>query len=493
MMDINIALKCFAIILLCGQIRCDDDDDEVMAKVEPANSNVTVLQWINNGQVAAKQNASAISNRVSSYDQHEDGNCGGIFRNIQNLILSPKFISARPISNLRCEYSVVSPYICENEFHVQFLDFAIDSSENCTNEKVVINYEDPLCGKIIGVKRYRTIGGVLNITFVSNSWDSNGKLFRLLVTRLPCIEKMKENQTEADALEPSAIPEVDEDRCYHVNTSYTISGPSYDSGHPIYGVPAFYNRTHISGRQDVPVIPLPIPENPDIYPPQPIPIPPIQPIFPPPFIQQCCRNTYNQQRFLLISQGFPAFIVGDSDCLFIIHRNSPNICRLRIVFKYFVLDDPAAGQFGCINNFIEIDGQRICGCKSNFIYETEWGIEPKIIRLRTVPGRYPRAQGFVMDVIQEQCPFKIQQQFQLPVKSKSEKLFLHPLLIRQQAPLSFPLFNQYKPNIDENVKSKFFAAEQNFISNNCAFNHLTLLQIKLETFGIFKHFCLPFY
>lgn len=570
-------IKHIFIFMLISRISCEEDE---VAKVKQVDQNSTInyIKYTNNGNfitptvnVAAQPKPQIIRNATSyqavpAYQQQSGNQCGGIFRNLQNLIESPKFISPRPICNLRCEYQIVSPYICENEFNVQFLDFEIDSSRDCENDRVIVNYDEILCGKIIGSKKFRTSGGVLNVTFSSRLWDlKDGKGFRLLITRLPCVEESKEEQTELDSLEPSG-PEgdVNEHRCYHVNSSYSVSNPSIGQGHPIYGVPPVYNRTFIRGRQDIPVIPLPTPPpyyptdpsiyppvqppiypptQPPIYPPYPgPPIGPIQPpiyppILPPQFLPQCCRNNFVQQRFVMFSQGFPAYLVRNNDCIYVIHRSSPNVCRLRIVFKYFLLDDPQPGQIGCINNFIEIDGQRICGCKTNFVYETIWGYEPKVVRLRTLPGSFTNAQGFIFDVIQEPCPFKTREQGLLKVTDqgpfkikdqgalkiqpqglrarakrhiKSEKFLLHPFLNKQQRPFPIepqqpgfnfgngfdflPAIKQIKSDLDESFKSKFFQTqtETNFISNVCVMNHFRLFQIKLETLGMAKHYCLPF-
>lgn len=501
------------VVLLINSVLCDDEDAAAKVEQVPAeNSTISYIKYTNNG-LFAPPGANLTNYQPAPTLGHQlMPQCGGTFRNLQNLIESPKFISPRPICNLRCEYQIVSPYICENEFHVQFLDFAIDSSPSCENDRVIINYSEVMCGKIIGVKKFRTNSGVLNITFSSRFWDlRQGKGFRLLVTRLPCVDDANENQTEIESLEPNAPADVDDEhRCFHVNSSYAVSNPSYGQGHPIYGVPAIYNRTSVAERQDVPVLPLPQPQPPFNGPDQPVvPIfPPIPPILPPQFLPQCCRNSYNQQRFLMLSQGFPARAVRNNDCIFVIQRSSPNVCRLRIVFKYFLLDDPQAGQFGCVNNFIEIDGQRMCGCKTNFVYETQWGFEPKVIRMRTVPGSYANAQGFVFDVVQEPCPFKIQDGYQNGYKTgaskqiKSEKFLLHPLLNNgqgQEIPRDYPTLQlhpalrQFKSDVAEKFQGKFLQPEPNYINNVCVMNHLKLFQLTLETLGIFKQYCLPFY
>lgn len=520
-------------IVLVKETFCDVD-----AKVEVIKENsstttqtsMTPIFFSNNGKFKPEVNVTS-THRISTYDPIQMiGQCGGIFRNTQNLIASPKFISARPICNLRCEYQIVSPYICENEFHVQFLEFSIDSSDDCVRDRVIIDHSDVLCGKLLGVKKYRTTEGVLNVTFVSNAWDSTGKGFKLLITRQPCIDSNNENQNEDDilgmALPPLLWPEDDNDNetnyIHHVNASISVENPINDGHPPVYGIPAVaYNPT--SSRQDIPVVPLPTPN------PNPFPFPPItqSPILPPfPFPQQqCCRNVYNQQRFLLFSQSFPAYFVLHNDCTFVIHKSSLNACRLRIHFKYFLLDDnippaqqppPPPGQIGCLNNFIEIDGQRICGCKNDFIYETQWGFEPKIIRLRTTPGRYVNPQGFVLDVEQLDCPFKIQQAnnnddnnvFDVDSENSvrvrrtllASKLLLakkHLLTSHLSQASSSSSSSFHHGDVDEGFHAKFFPLQQNptngYINNVCKLNHLRLLHLHLEPFGIIKHYCLPAY
>ncbi|CRK94056.1 CLUMA_CG007580, isoform A [Clunio marinus] len=512
-------------------------EEEINAKVEPVNpsnetesknSTIKYIKYTNNGYFyyppSNKLNHTPSNHVGLSQKEQVSTQCGGIFRNLQNLIEAPKFITPRPICNLRCEYQIVSPYICENEFHVQFLDFAIDSSKDCENDRVIINYSEVLCGKIIGVKKFKTKGGVLNITFSSKMWDlKQGKGFRLLVTRLPCVEETNENQSEVDTLEPNYSN--DEDPCFRVNSSYSVSGPNYNSIYQVYGVPGV-NYPSVTQRQDIPITPLPPPTNPPvlppiypptnppIYPPNPPPtrppvLPPIQPpifppiyppiqppILPPQFLPQCCRNIYNQQRFLLISQGFPAYVVTNNDCIFAIQRSSPDVCKLRIIFKYFLLDDPQSNQFGCVNNFIEIDGQRICGCKTNFVYETLWGYEPKIIRLRTLPGTFIVPQGFVFDVIQEPCPFKIQENVQADeVALRQKRFFSHDFFPKPLIGRNFPIhsqINKIKSDIDESFRSKFYASDPNYVNNVCTFNSLTLFNMKLETIGIPKEFCFAY-
>lgn len=475
-----------------------------VAKVTQLAKNNSTIKQVNNGHYVLP-NVNLSTSQYPAYDHPRMiGQCGGIFRNVQNLIESPKFISARPICNLRCEYQIVSPYICENEFHVQFLEFSLDPSSTCERDRVIINYSDALCGQVSGIKKYRTIGGVLNITFSSAGWDSVGNGFKLLITRLPCIDT-KQNQTVnvVDSIMPVLNDDTDDGDYFNVNTSYAVADPSYENNqYPVYGEPAMYNNSteiELNNRQDIPVLPLPPPSS-TPFPIYPTFIPPSVTL-PPPILPQCCRNFYNQQRFLMLSQGFPAHTVLHNDCIYVIHKSSSNACRLRIHFKYFLLDDLAQqqGQLGCMNNFIEIDGQRMCGCKTNFVYETQWGLEPKVIRLRTTPGRYLNPQGFIFDIEQLDCPFKYQS---APIRQKrtliAKKLLLYPFLLgnhliglQQQQPQSFPQHQFVDP--DEVFLGKFYQPNPSYVSNVCSLNYLKFLQLKVETHGIFKHFCLPLY
>ncbi|CAO1378346.1 unnamed protein product [Diamesa serratosioi] len=471
------------------------------------DSTVEYINFSNNGAFSAYKNTDFSNHRSLSEEPDKIENCGGVFKNIQNLIQSPGYPEKVP-QNSHCVYEFISPYICENAFHIQFLDFSIESSIDCKKDKVVINYSDILCGKIIGVKKYKTTNGRLNITFESDSCDSKSVGFQLLVTRLPCIDNDTDNQVGNTLLEPAANPESQYDnRCFNVNSSYSVEDPSYKIipeivyGHPVYGIPG--NK---SERQDIPVYPIPgpVPIPPQIFPPvNPI-YPPINPIYPPvnpinppilppQFLPQCCRNNYNQRRFLLINNGFPSFSTQRNDCTYVVQKSSENICRLRIVFKYFLLDNLQNPQLGCTDNFLEIDGQRICGCETNFIYETQFDFQPKVIRVRTTPGTFTGIQGFVLDVIQELCPYKIQEPVKIFKKMRSEKLLFKPHSFgRFNINPEYPQQAVSTRDREEVTSSKFYMPESNFMSNNCILSPLKLLQLKLETIGIFKHICLPY-
>lgn len=436
-------------------------------QINEQNSTVNYIRFNNNGFFG--------TNNIPPSETHQSLNnqCGGFFKNIQNLIETPKINIDRPICNLRCEYQIMSPYVCENEFHVQFLNFSLESSEDCLNERLVINHDEIFCGRQIESRKFKTKAGVLNITFSSKSFNyREGRGFKILVTRLPCIDSIDSEQLESTDADINIITTTDDPKCLKVNSTVTFS----DHNSSTYGIHGF-NRT-VNSRQDIPPPTLP-------------PIgPPITILPTPPAFLKCCQNIYNQNRFLLISQGFPAFIVGENDCLFVIQKSSPNVCRLRIIFKYFNLQDRMANELGgCNNNFLEIEGRRLCGCKSEFVFETFWGYEAsKILRLRTSPGQHVSAQGFVLEVIQEDCPSKLNEQ-DAHIRQKRFINFFNNFPHFQ--PRVKQINNPFVSN-NENFVSKFYQPRnENIIDNGCILNHYKLYKLKFEflTLAMTKHFC----
>lgn len=395
------------------------------------DSTVHFIKYNGNGFFGTYEN---ISSKIQD-QKHSITQCGGYFKNIQNLIESPT-ISSRKICNLRCEYQIASPYICKNEFHVQFLNFNLESSNNCSNEKLIINNNQVFCGHQVNSRKYSSDSGILNITFISKSYNpQEGRNFKLLITRLPCIDD-NDDKNELNELITT------EDPYFLVNTSIIVEEDPKISA------------VCKNSRQDIPVQTLPPP---------------------PSVIPECCRNIYNEDRFIMMSQGFPAYIVGENDCLFVIRRSSLNVCRLKIIFKYFNLEDKMYTEFEiarqtnyeCSTNFIEIEGRRFCGCKTDLIYETFWGYRSNMmIRLKTSPEKYLNAQGFIFEVIQEDCPFKLQNS-----SMRRSKRFIHLL----------PQMSYLTKRYEEYLKSNVFDKKRALLNNSCIWNHLTFLKIRLES------------
>lgn len=132
-----------------------------------------------------RENYSHVVTSALRHNVAINSDCGGIFKNNQHLIQSPGYPNNYG-HNLECEYTLMAPFVCRNHFHVQFIDFDVEPSRNCSKDYVRVGEEDVLCGQVIGIKKYETEAGVLKIKLVTDGWMS-GKGFQLLVTRLPCV------------------------------------------------------------------------------------------------------------------------------------------------------------------------------------------------------------------------------------------------------------------------------------------------------------------
>lgn len=131
-----------------------------------------------------RENYSHVVTSALRHNVAINSDCGGIYKNNQHLIQSPGYPNNYG-HNLECEYTLMAPFVCRNHFHVQFIDFDVEPSRNCSKDYVKVGEEDVLCGQVIGIKKYEAEAGVLKIKLVTDGWESR-KGFQLLVTRLPC-------------------------------------------------------------------------------------------------------------------------------------------------------------------------------------------------------------------------------------------------------------------------------------------------------------------
>ncbi|XP_001654933.2 uncharacterized protein LOC5573893 [Aedes aegypti] len=235
---------------------------------------------------------------------------------------------------------------------------------------------------------------------------------------------------------------------------------------------------------------------------------PVPPFLPPilPGLPQCCRNVFNQKRFYLVSPNFPSYETFNRDCAYQIYRFSPNTCRLVISFKYFLLGDD---RLNCADAFLEIDGRRICGCRSGMVYTTQWSNVPKIIRVRTVRNRFPNVQGFVLDIFQESCPYRLVRS-QPALLDRSDNFHaqqLAPLNVTTVQTNSSTTYSYYFYNMDQPAKlgetkaattakgypegpsSKFFYPSTVQPYAACQFNALDWLRLKVESLWVVKPRC----
>lgn len=317
------------------------------------------------------------NSKLSTYELGDF--CGGIFRERQVIIKSPRYPNNYP-KNTNCDYVFYSPFVCTTDFHIQFLDFQLEPSLSCSKDRIVINTDELLCGQVIGIMKYKATNGTLRIKFISDESIEN-KGFQLLVTRLPCSSKdsSKHRLDETTTLIPSESQTIDID-----------FEPKQNNVVPINSVTAHVLHQASETFSDHSIVkPTCISET--VY----TTMPAI------PNIPSCCLNTYNQKKFYLISPGFPNDPQFLNDCLYFVEKSHSNICRLRIEFKYFLLGDWQQ----CSHSFLEIDGRRFCGCKTGLTYYSQWGSSPKSIRFVNMP-RFGGNQGFILEITQEECPYR---------------------------------------------------------------------------------------
>lgn len=119
--------------------------------------------------------------------------------------------------------------------------------------------------------------------------------------------------------------------------------------------------------------------------------------------QFCCKEAYNAKHFFLSSPGFPYSHNQPNDCVYHIYKASQNVCRLRIHVVYL-----SHGDFGetCNENFLEIDGRKLCGCQNDLKLIAPFdSSSPKILKFKNTPHQSEHS-GFALEVFQDECPWK---------------------------------------------------------------------------------------
>lgn len=170
----------------------------------------------------------------------------------------------------------------------------------------------------------------------------------------------------------------------------------------------------------------------------------------PSVIPRCCTRVFNQRRFYLSSPGFPSRNNENIDCLFLIERNNAGICRLRVDFRFFFVGTYSP-QLGCLDNFMEIDGQRVCGCNTGLRYTSQWGIGAKVIRIRSRAVFAQNIRGFLLDIVQEDCPYRVTRAKQNINRSDEQPAILHSTVTQSN---SSSLTTFYYYGNDNEIKPK---------------------------------------
>lgn len=94
-----------------------------------------------------------------------------------------------------------------------------------------------------------------------------------------------------------------------------------------------------------------------------------------------------------------------SECSFEIHKANDDICRLRLNFLFFWIGH--TDRNNCPYGYFEIDGKYICGCNSNLKLTAAFGASKvKTFKFKTESHYQSYNSGFVIEVIQDDCPKK---------------------------------------------------------------------------------------
>lgn len=468
--------------------------------------------------------------------------CGlhGVYRQRQSLVESPNYPDNYPV-NTCWDYVVRSPYRCPTKFHIQFLDFKLELSENCSRDYLAIGLNNDgddmevLCGQVLGIKKYHTLDGVLRLRFLSDDspWTTNGG-FRLLITRLACEREDlvarglddDEEDVDGDTVQVSAksppkklltqhhhhhLPQQSHQPQLEPAFNYTQPnrlgfnlglqpGLGYPGGlyPPPAGLPPQYTPPCAPQQQQLlqqqqeqhrflqqQQLQLQIlqqqrlqqqvlqqqqlQQQVQVQHPQQLQLPQQQQLqqqelplisdqyqttsFQPHAVtlkdydaqtlQQfggqldlCCASSFNQNHFYLSSPGFPRTVLNyllpnqQRDCVFYIEKSSPNVCRLRIQFKFFDFGQNSGGSIGgsfgdgfgggvsgglggghsggfggqhnCNGDFLELDGQRYCGCRSGYVHKSHWDQGRKALRMRIGQSSSTTSNGFLLEIFQDQ-------------------------------------------------------------------------------------------
>ncbi|KAM7352112.1 uncharacterized protein ACRADG_004751 [Cochliomyia hominivorax] len=143
-------------------------------------------------------------------------------------------------------------------------------------------------------------------------------------------------------------------------------------------------------------------------------------------LEECCVSAFQQKRLYLSSPGFPRTVFSNilpnfqkRDCVFRLQKSSSSVCRLRLDFKFFDFGQSYQGtgsymgnigmpailstQYQCREDFIEIDNQRFCGCRSGNMYTSYWtNAGDKKLRMRMGYSGITSG-GFLLELVQEEC------------------------------------------------------------------------------------------
>ncbi|XP_017006297.2 uncharacterized protein [Drosophila takahashii] len=499
-----------------------------------------VLLFIVLGVIRISKSLGAVHDELPQCGLH------GVYRQRQSLVDSPNYPDNYPV-NTCWDYVIRSPYRCPTKFHIQFLDFKLELSENCSRDYLAIGLNndgddmDVLCGQVLGIKKYHTPDGVLRLRFLSDDspWTTNGG-FRLLITRLACEREdlvargldgdEDEVAVDGDTVQVSAKSPPKKLHHHHhqqqqqqtpqqqqqQEPTFNFTQPNrlgFNFGlPPALGYPAgfypppaglapqhsppcapqqqqqqllqqqqeqqrflqqqFLQQQHLMQQQQLQLpqqqqqilqqqqlqqqilqqqqlqqqqLQLPQQQQQELplisdqyqttsFQPHAVTLKDYDSQTLQQFggqLDLCCASSFNQNHFYLSSPGFPRTVLNyllpnqQRDCVFYIEKSSPNVCRLRIQFKFFDFGQNSGGfgggvsgggfngggfnqgggfggQHNCNGDFLEVDGQRYCGCRSGYIHKSHWDQGRKALRMRIGQSSSTTSNGFLLEIFQDQ-------------------------------------------------------------------------------------------
>lgn len=125
-------------------------------------------------------------------------------------------------------------------------------------------------------------------------------------------------------------------------------------------------------------------------------------------VPNCCSGSYGLKNFYIASPGFPYSTPQSTDCVYNIRKASENTCRLRINVLYFNNGEYDANYDNCIGGYLELDGKKLCGCHTGLKLVTAFDGDRlvKSIRFKSEDVLSNELRGFVLEIIQDECPKK---------------------------------------------------------------------------------------
>lgn len=329
-------------------------------------------------------------------------NCGGTYTDEEVRIEFPNYDNYT-LENTVCQF-VFRDDQCSTQYSFNFEYFDLADSENCETTGLEVEEQDVLCGKLSGTKIYYSQNGVLNLKFYSHSLRRADR-FKILISKIPC---------ETNAVSRHVKRSIFHHTCRSYEVPLQVTSDQYKLSWNYY-----YNPIHR---------PLVTQQNSNQ--------------------KFCCAAKYDSRHFMIASPNFRYGKNNPVNCAYHIYRANSNICRIRFNFVFYSNGYQTAQ--GCQNGYLELDGKQICGCKTDLklssIFDKHYGDIPKILRFNSEGYPTGKLSGFVIEVLQDECPNKIQPYHIAIPRMKRASLRRRDrrwIVPNEFAPVHFPAYNPY--------------------------------------------------